>query len=473
MTLTASGSNITAYGWTGPGSHSSSAASLAITNATLTDGGIYTVTFIDNNSCTNTNSITVTVNPLPVVTTLVDCTLGVGQGVITVTSPTGADYQYNLNGGSFQASPIFGTLANGSYTVIVENISTNCSSAPSIVTVDCGCTNPPVLSLTETSGNICGIALPYTLNGNTFGGSATAVTLSHDGGGSLNITSATTSPFSFTYTPVSSDLGNIVTITVATNNPLGTPCTIEQQTFSLTINPNPVVSINPISGTLCPSVGTQDITATITSPTASDYTYTWGGGLSLTGTPVTQSSTTSTVTATIPTACGSTYPVTFSVSDGNGCTASATPININVDDNTSPSISGSIATSTVEGCSILDAPAAATTVAELEGMGLTISDDCTSKANLAVESNDVTSGTCPIEITRTYTITDACGNFSTVPHTIIINQADFTMPSAGGSTVSCASAISAPTLPVVQDACGVILTQVVLLSVQFQPVMVL
>ncbi len=538
LTLTASGSGISNYNWVGQNSHTSNTASLAINNAVIEDDGTYTVTVIGNNTCTNTASVVVTVNPLPVVIASDDCSLGVGQGVINVTNPTGANYQYSIDGGGFQASPSFGSLANGSYSIVVENTSTNCSSAPSIVTVDCDCTNPPTVTLAETSDNICGIASSYTLSGNTFGGSATGVTLSHSGGGNLNITSTTTSPFDFTYTPVASDLGSTVTITVETNNPLGSPCAIATKTFSLailelpsitvitsnspicegetltlsvtandvtdyswagsggftatiqnpqisnatiaasgtynvtvtgnntctntsstevTVNPNPVVSISPITGTLCPNVGTQEITATISPATTPNYTYTWDGDLALSETVVTSSSTSSTVTATIPTDCDMTYQVTLSVSDANGCTASATPISINVNDNVAPEISGIIPDTNIEGCDLIVVPEAATTVSDLEGMGLTISDAC-GVSNLTVSSSDDSDGTCPIIVERTYTVTDACGNSSTAKHIIKINQADFTMPEADGSTVSCASQVTAPILPTVTDNCGNVLT---------------
>jgi hypothetical protein len=51
--------------------------------------------------------------------------------------------------------------------------------------------------------------------------------------------------------------------------------------------------------------------------------------------------------------------------------------NINVDDNTAPVITGTIAPVTIEGCTTADAPAALTTVAALEPAGLTITDACT------------------------------------------------------------------------------------------------
>ena len=51
-------------------------------------------------------------------------------------------------------------------------------------------------------------------------------------------------------------------------------------------------------------------------------------------------------------------------------------------------------------------------MAQLEALGLSISDACTSDANLSVSHVDAPSGSCPLVITRTYTVRDACLNAS-------------------------------------------------------------
>jgi gliding motility-associated-like protein len=90
-----------------------------------------------------------------------------------------------------------------------------------------------------------------TISGNTFGGTATNVTLTSNGAGVLNPLNSAVSPFSFTYTPVAADGGKNVIITVTTDNPLGTPCMAGIATYTLTVDAIPTA----------PAVGT------ITNPT--------------------------------------------------------------------------------------------------------------------------------------------------------------------------------------------------------------
>ena len=136
---------------------------------------------------------------------------------------------------------------------------------------------------------------------------------------------------------------------------------------------------------------------------------------------------------------------TYTITDacGNFTTATQT---INVQDTTVPVVTGTITPATAEGCSATAAPVAVTTVAALEGMGLTIADACTLDATLVVTSADTSAGTCPIVVTRTYTITDTCGNFTTATQTI--NVQDKTAPVVTGTiTPATAEGCSATAAP--------------------------
>ncbi|MGA2407183.1 MAG: gliding motility-associated C-terminal domain-containing protein [Bacteroidales bacterium] len=100
------------------------------------------------------------------------------------------------------------------------------------------CVNPPTVVLSSTSGSTCGTT-GVTVSGNTFGGSATKVTITENGSGSVTPTTATISPFAFTYTPKSNDIGKNVIITVTTNVVSGSHCSAAKATYTLTVNAIP------------------------------------------------------------------------------------------------------------------------------------------------------------------------------------------------------------------------------------------
>jgi hypothetical protein len=120
--------------------------------------------------------------------------------------------------------------------------------------------------------------------------------------------------------------------------------------------------------------------------------------------------------------------ITYTITDEGGQTATVTQ-NFTVDDTTLPVVSGTLTTLNIEGCSAADAPPAYSTVAELESNGVMISDNCTADGDLNVQVSGEMSGTCPIVMTRTYTVTDVCSNES-VDIVQTINIDDTTAPMA-------------------------------------------
>jgi gliding motility-associated-like protein len=95
---------------------------------------------------------------------------------------------------------------------------------------------------------------------------------------------------------------------------------------------------------------------------------------------------------------------------------------------------------------ILDVPAANITVVTNEA------DNCTAVPTVAWVSDVSDNGTCPETITRTYSVTDDCGNQTLVTQTIIVN--DVTNPTASNPsaiTVVSAAAVPLPDPTVVID----------------------
>lgn len=279
------------YAWTstylGVQTSQGSGASKTLYFATV---GTYTITCLvtDALGCSYTSSSIMNV------TTCIDCTclptlalIGCNlRGSFTGGGCSGFSYQLQYSatgtGWSVVSSGIatgiinYTPTANGLYRLVITKA--GCTGSEStIVNVTCylaPCTLEPTLTLNGSSSNLCTL-IPKTVTGNTFGGSATAVTLSENGSGTLNISSASSSPFSFTYTPGGGDLGNTVTITVTTNNPNGFPCIAVIRTYAINylIVPTPVITSS--GDGMC--LGT---TRTITyTPPGGDLTILSGTGI--------------------------------------------------------------------------------------------------------------------------------------------------------------------------------------------------
>ncbi len=264
--------------------------------------------------------IVVTVNALPASPTVgpIDCTLGSGNAVVTVTSPVGTGMEYSLDGGVFQTGVTFSGVGNGSHIITVKNAE-GCTTTGSSFTVACGCVGGPALSLSSISGSTCGV-IPVTINGNIFS-NATTVTLTTNGAGSVNPVSATISPFTFTYIPSVADAGNTVIITITTNNPTGPPCTIAIATYTLMVNAVPAAPIVTTPITYC-----QGATAVALAATGTNLLwYTTPAGGTGSTTPPTPSTATAGTTS---------YYVSQRV---NGCEGPRAQMDVAVAANLSPS----------------------------------------------------------------------------------------------------------------------------------------
>lgn len=173
------------------------------------------------------------------------------------------------------------------------------------------CGNGPTVTLRGTSGSTCGTT-PITITGNTFGGSAKNVTITANGTGKVSPSVSNKTPFAFTYTPSIGDAGLQVKITVTTDIPKNTACSAASASFILTVNANPSI---PLIGVIAQPTCTSSTGSVGLSglPSIGSWTITTSPG----GTKTNGSGNTTTISGL----AAGTY--TFTVSDLNGCTSTA------------------------------------------------------------------------------------------------------------------------------------------------------
>lgn len=272
----------------------------------------YTFRVTSSSGCTSAASASAVINAAPAIPAApaqrIDCFMGNGFAIITVTSPVVSGYEYRLDNGEFQSSRTFSTVGNGNHTITVRS-GAGCITTGDPFAVSCGCVNRPAVTLTSRTGTSCGLT-PVTVTGNTFAGSASAVTITEDGAGTVTPASVTSSPFSFTYTPAAADAGKVVTVTFTTNNPLGEPCSPAIATYTLNVSTLPTA---PVPGTVTQPTCTSSTGSIAVSGLPSTGTWT------LLRTPGNASTQGSGATTTISGIESGTYTLSVTY---NGCTSS-------------------------------------------------------------------------------------------------------------------------------------------------------
>lgn len=249
----------------------------------------YNVIVRDGNDCTNTDQITVFVNPLPLVDAGVDTTICAGNEIMivaTATGGSGANYSFNWDnnlgqGASHTISPLLTTrytvtLTDGNNCTAIDSILVTVNEGPIVVAADTAIClgNSAELRATATGGDG-----NYTFNWNI------------DTGGTT-VTPTTTTTY-------------LVTVTD------GNGCTATDE-LTVTVNPIPIVSLGPDTS-IC--VGETLLLVAQGSDGDGDYTFSWDNGL---GQGQSQE-----VSPTVAT----TYVVT--IQDGNTCESTDT-INVGV-----------------------------------------------------------------------------------------------------------------------------------------------
>ncbi len=274
-TLTASGTGN--FSWSSGGTSAAETVSPAATTS-------YTVDVTDANGCTGTNSVTVTVNPLPSVSISGTTSICTG-GSTTLTAAGGGTYAWSSGGSS--AAETVSPSTTTSYTVNVTDAN--------------GCSDSSVATVTVNP------APAITISGNTSICAGDSTTLTATGGGTYAWSSGGTAA-SETVTPSSA-----TTYSVTVTDPGG--CT-GTDSVTVSVNALPTLSVTG-NTTICAGAST---TLTASGGTS----YSWSSGGTSAGETVTPASTT-------------TYTVT--ATDVNGCTGSDS-VSVTVNPLPVPSITG-------------------------------------------------------------------------------------------------------------------------------------
>ena len=235
----------TSYTWAGPNSFGSAIQSPTIAVATIAATGIYSVT-VNASGCSNTTTVSVTINPVPVVSASSNSPICAGQTLNLNSLPAGAtSYNWsgpNLFSSATQNPSIAATTiaATGIYTVTATAL--GCSASNTVnVTVNSNPTSAAT-STDEHCGHADGVA-----NANVIGGVGP---YTYNWNGSIQpnpLTGLTANTYAVTVTDVNGCSATSSTVISNIAGPSAPWGTIVQETCG---NCNGSITVAPINGTL-------------------------------------------------------------------------------------------------------------------------------------------------------------------------------------------------------------------------------
>ncbi|MGZ3862527.1 MAG: PKD-like domain-containing protein [Bacteroidia bacterium] len=311
LNLTATNTGTT-YSWTGPASFTASTQNPTLSNVTLANAGVYSVTATSLGCTGPKGTTTVVINPIPATPTVTaNSPLCVGA-TLTMTTSAVAGATYNWSGpNSFTASTQNTSVSNvtssnaGTYSL---SVTVNGCTSPA-GTVNVAVNTPPPAPFAGSNSPVCtGDSL--LLNATSAG----AVSFSWSGPNSF--TSSLQNPF---ITPVTAAAAG--TYTVISNN----GCASTAATVVVTVNSKPAMPFAGSNSPLCEGA-TLNLTATNTGST-----YSWSGPNGFTAS--TQNASVTNITL----AGAGVYSVTATA---NGCTSNSGTVNVIVNPIPSPPTAG-------------------------------------------------------------------------------------------------------------------------------------
>ena len=381
-----------------------------------TTAGTYTVRLIVTalNGCLDTVYHTVTINPLPVITTASQ-SICAGDSV-QLLAAGGASYSWSPATGlscTACANPYAHPTATITYTVTGTGTNGCINTAQAIVTVK----PRPVVTVSPNQSVCSGSSVSLTAAGATTYAWSPATGLSATTGATVSASPTATSTYTVTGT--------------GTNN-----CPNTAQ-VTVTVNPVPVATVSA-NQFICPG-GSAALTA--------------GGGTSYAWSPATGLSATTGATVTASPTATTTYTVTV----GNGTCTATQQVTVTV--NNQPTIAVSGTTAVCAGGSTTLTAGGANTYSWSPAAGLSATTGATVTASPASTTTYTVTGTSGIGCTGTTTVTVTVNPLPTVsagPNVSICAGASTTLNASGASTYAwsptaglscntCASPTASPT----------------------------
>ncbi len=319
LSLTTTAGTGFSYSWTGPNAFTSSIQNPTIANIQMLDAGVYTVVTTASTSCTQTNTISVVVNPTPTVVIGSNSPICAGT-TLSLTSTGGGTYAWSGPNGftsNLQNPTVLNTLLSNSgiYNLTVTALGSSCSTTANIsvsvlptTTIAINpyptiCNNGTINLIAPSGGN------SYTWTGpNAFSSSIQNPTLT-------NVGSINQGVYSLSVT--TGGCLNTGTVSINIFNPLG---------FSILPN-NATVCVGKTGTLSAASIGGSGAynynwspTQGLASPNSSNTSFT---GLATTNFTVTvidaNCPVTSPITATVDVIVNPSPVITFSTSNARGC----------------------------------------------------------------------------------------------------------------------------------------------------------
>ena len=177
------------FSWTGPNSFISTTQTPVIPNVTAAASGIYTLTIVSSQGCTNTTTVSVIVNPLPAIS------------VISASICPGSSYTLNASGASGYTWTPSATLSSSTGNSVVASPTTN--TAYTITGTSGGCSSSTTASVT--------VNIVAVFAGNTsticYGNTANLIT---------TITTAGTPPYTYSWSNGATTFSTTATPSVTT-----------------------------------------------------------------------------------------------------------------------------------------------------------------------------------------------------------------------------------------------------------------